>query len=199
MRYALLIILSASLAGCSEKEAIASADEYPQASGEPQAIATPSPTPKPRDRVVAEASKLMGLKETHGRNRSPIIDKMNLLANANYGDPWCASFNAYVYRLADIPKYPVSAWSPAWVANPTWTRAKGGETPKPGDPFGIYFSNKGRVAHTGLIKSWGDAVQTYEGNTGPTGVVGEADRNGDGSYVKRRLKSQIYSVRNWID
>jgi hypothetical protein len=139
------------------------------------------------------------LGETDGPNRSKVIDAMNRLTGAEMGSPWCASFNAYVYDLAKIPKgWPRSAWSPDWVKDPTWTRAKGGDTPKPGDSFGIYFSSKGRVAHTGLIESWGDSVLSLEGNTGPTGSVGEKDRNGEGSFRKRRLKEQIHSVRNWI-
>jgi hypothetical protein len=117
------------------------------------------------------------------------------------GSPWCASFNAYVYDKAKVPKgWPKSAWSPDWVKNPTWTRAKGGQTPKPGDSFGIYFQSKGRVAHTGLIESWtSKEVTTLEGNTGPTGSIGAKDRDGDGSYKKWRDPAQIHSVRSWVD
>ncbi len=198
------LILCALLTACTP-EPEADTDHSPAPT--PAPVATPSATPTPtpastpvtRDRVVSEASGLVGLRETHGRNRSPVIDKMNKLTGAALGSPWCASFNAYVYKLAQVPKpWPASAWSPDWVASPTWTRAKGGQTPRPGDPFGIYFANKGRVAHTGLIEKWGDAVVTIEGNTGPTGSVGEADRNGEGSFRKRRLPRQIHSVRDWI-
>lgn len=202
MRYVLLVIVAAALAGCSSETEIEKETTMPVSTAT-QDIPSPSPLeeprPSPRERVVSEAQNLIGLRETHGRNRSPVIDKMNLFANANLGDPWCASFNAWIYHLAEITNFPRSAWSPAWVNNPTWTRKSGGETPKPGDPFGIWFSNKGRVAHTGLIEKWGDAVICLEGNTGPTGSIGEAERNGEGSHRKRRLKSQIYSVRNWID
>jgi hypothetical protein len=202
MRYVLLIIIASSLAGCSRETIVKNETQLPESTAT-QDIPAPSlveePKQTPRERVVSEAQGLIGLRETHGRNRSPVIDKMNLFANANLGDPWCASFNAWIYHLAEIPKFPKSAWSPSWVANPTWTRKAGGKNPLPGDPFGIYFANKGRVAHTGLIEKWGDAVITLEGNTGPTGSIGEADRNGEGSHKKRRLKSQIYSVRNWID
>lgn len=88
------------------------------------------------------------------------------------------------------------------VERPTWQQGIGGKTPKPGDTFGIYFSSKGRVAHTGFIYEWTDGSPyclTIEGNTGPSGSVGESDRNGDGIYLKRRMKSDIHSVRNWID
>jgi hypothetical protein len=148
---------------------------------------------------MTEAVKLIGLRETHGSNRSPKIDEMNRLTGVPLGSPWCASFNAYIYDKAQVPPpWPKSAWSPDWVRSPTWTRASGGKTPLPGDAFGIWFANRNRVAHTGLIEKWGESVVTIEGNTGPTGSVGEADRNGDGSYRKRRLPRQIYSVRDWI-
>lgn len=187
----------------------------------PTPTPTPTPTPKPpvkpptkpvepskpdlglpvRDRVVKSAESLLGLKETNGNNRSPIIDKMNKFVGAPLGSPWCASWNAWNYNEAGATGYPKSAWSPDWVRSPTWTRSKGGKTPLPGDAFGIYFSSKGRVAHTGLISKWGNSVETLEGNTGPSGTVAGSpgDREGDGSYKKRRLRTQIYSVRNWLD
>jgi len=194
------LILCAFLTACSP-EPEADTDHSPEPTPAPVATPTPTPAPTPttRERVMTEASSLVGLRETHGRNRSPIIDAMNRLTGAPFGSPWCASFNAYIYDQAAVtPPWPRSAWSPDWVQSPTWTRGKGGKTPLPGDAFGIWFSNKGRVAHTGLIEKWGDAVVTIEGNTGPTGSVGEADRNGDGSYRKRRLPRQIHSVRDWI-
>jgi len=82
---------------------------------------------------------------------------------------------------------------------PTWTRAKGGQEPQLGDAGGIYFPSKKRIAHTFLIKSCGRVVVTIEGNTSPeAGADTAADRDGGGFWSKRRLPSQIYSVRNWI-
>lgn len=164
----------------------------------------PDPTPAPaerRRRVIHVAESLIGLRETHGSNRSPQIDAMNRLTGVPLGSPWCASFNAWIYTEAGVPRslgWPLSAWSPSWVVRPTWTRSKGGKDPLPGAAFGIWFSNLGRVAHTGLIESWGASVVTIEGNTGPSGSVGAADRDGDGSYKKRRLRSQIHSARDWL-
>lgn len=152
-----------------------------------------------RKRVIKTAESLIGLRETHGPNRSPMIDEMNRLTGVPLGSAWCASANAWIYDRAKVPgNWPRSAWSPDWVRSPTWTRANGGKEPLPGDAFGIWFAQYGRVAHTGLVEQWGESVLTLEGNTSPTGAVGEADRNGDGYYRKRRLASQIYSVRDWI-
>jgi hypothetical protein len=197
------LIVCLLLTGCWFKPIIEETPPEPTPAPEVLPTPIPTPTPKPpvRERIINEASSYVGIKETNGANRSKIIDQMNKFTGAPMGSPWCASFNAWVYKNAEVPQnWPKSAWSPDWVRNATWTRSKKGMTPKAGDSFGIYFQNKNRVAHTGLIKEWGDkVVLTIEGNTGPTGSVGEADRNGDGCYMKRRLPSQIYSVRNWVD
>jgi hypothetical protein len=70
-----------------------------------------------------------------------------------------------------------------------------------GDPWGIWFQSKGRIAHTGLVAQWGKSVVvTIEANTSPDAIAGSAaDRNGDGVWSKRRLIKQIYSVRDWLD
>ena len=86
--------------------------------------------------------------------------------------------------------------------HPTWSQALGGKTPLPADPFGIYFASHGRISHSGLICEWTEGEKyciTLEANTSASGAVGEADRNGDGCYMKRRNKSDIYTVKNWID
>lgn len=170
-------------------------------------IESPSaPAPRalvaPRDRVLAEASALVGTTEATGRNDGPMIEAILKSAGASKGDPYCAAFNYWCYLRAGLAaRVPRSAWSPDWVRAATWTRAKGGRTPMPGDSFGIYFASKGRVAHTGLVEEWGDrSVRTLEGNTAPEAVAGSAaDRDGGGIYRKRRLVSQIYAVRNWLD
>lgn len=194
-----------ALAGCAACGVEAGAK--PPALQPPVVAPTPDPTPEPppptRERVIAEAAKLIGEKETHGSNRSPVIDRMNRLTGVPKGSPYCASFNAWIYTQANVPAtgWPLSAWSPSWVSRPTWTRSKGGPTPRAGDAFGLYFRNLKRVAHTGLVKEWGSgaAMITIEANTSPNAAVGSgSDRDGDGIWSKRRLKSQIHSTRDWI-
>jgi len=159
-------------------------------------------SPAIRAAVLVEAHKLIGTKEATGRNDGAAIDR--ILASVGLAGskaPWCAAANRYIYDSAGIRKIgPRSAWSPDWVRSPTWTRAKGGATPLPGDAWGIWFKNLGRIAHTGLVECWGAIVLTLEGNTSPDAIAGsDADRDGGGFYRKRRLRSQIHSVRNWID
>lgn len=154
-----------------------------------------------RERVLAVAASLIGTTEATGKNDGPVIEAILNAAGASKGDPYCAAFNFWCYSQAGLASLvPRSAWSPDWVRKPTWTLANGGKTPLPADTFGIYFASKGRVAHTGLIRQWGKSVVvTVEANTSPQAATGEADRNGDGIWSKRRLTRQIYAVRNWID
>jgi hypothetical protein len=174
---------------------------------------SPSPTPfvspssspvseDPRQEIIAVAKGLLGTTEATGKNDGPVIEKIQAATGNKKGDPYCASFNYYVYREAGYGQLvPRSAWSPSWVARPTWTRAQGGRRPQPADAFGIWFASKERVAHTGLVLQWGEeSVVTLEANTSPGASAGSAaDRNGDGIWSKRRLQRQVYSVRNWIE
>jgi hypothetical protein len=67
--------------------------------------------------------------------------------------------------------------------------------PKPGDIFGIYYTNLKRIAHVGFIDEWDDKqIITVEGNTNEAG-----SNEGDGVYRKRRPIASIYQVANWID
>lgn len=154
-----------------------------------------------RAAIVREASALIGITEATGRNDGAAVDR--ILASVGLAGsraPWCAAANRYAYDRAGLRDIgPRSAWSPDWVARPTWTRAKGGTTPLPGDAWGIWFASKGRIAHTGLVEKWGSTVITLEGNTSPDAVAGSAaDRDGGGYHRKRRLASQIHSVRSWL-
>lgn len=155
-----------------------------------------------RVEVVRVAESLIGVKEDTGRNDGEVVEKILASVGLSKGAPYCAAFNYWCYQQAgEAAKVPKSGWSPDWLKKPTWTRSGGGEPPKPADAFGIYFKNKGRIAHTGLVKIWGSStVVTLEGNTSPEARAGSAsDRDGGGIWSKRRLKIQIYSVRNWID
>lgn len=154
----------------------------------------------PRARVLSVATRLIGVREATGKNDGPVIEAILNSTGNHRGDPYCAAFNYWCYREAGLSSLvPRSAWSPDWVRNPTWTAARGGRPPAPADTFGIFFPSKKRVAHTGLIRKWGAAVVTIEGNTAPEATPGSAaDRDGGGIWSKRRLPRQIHSVRDWI-
>lgn len=161
----------------------------------------PAPAADPRADVLAVARGALGWREATGRNDGPEIERILASTGNRRGEPYCAAFVYFCGLTAGYPKlYPRSAWSPDMAQAPTWTRARGGREPQGADAFGIFFPAKGRVAHTGLIESNRGAVfVTIEGNTSPDAAAGSAaDREGGGVFRKRRLRSQIYAVRDWI-
>ena len=155
-----------------------------------------------RNEILDTARSLIGTTEATGNNDGPAVDAiLSSVGLEGTGAPWCAAFNRRVYDLAGFrDEAPRSALAADWVRNPTWKRGTG-QPPLPGDPWGIYFPSKGRVAHTGLVEKWGDSVVvTIEGNTAPQAIPGSPqDRDGDGVWRKRRIKTQIYAVQNWLN
>lgn len=151
--------------------------------------------------VLRAATSSIGWTEATGKNDGPRIEAILASTGNRRGDPYCAAFVYWSGLTAGYPRlYPRSAWSPDMVQSPTWTRARGGREPQAGDAFGIYFPAKGRVAHTGLIESANRSVfTTVEGNTSPDAKPGSAaDRDGGGVWRKRRLRSQVHAVRDWV-
>lgn len=154
-----------------------------------------------REDVIRAAASALGWTEATGKNDGPRIEAILASTGNRRGDPYCAAFVYWSGLTAGHPRlYPRSAWSPDMTAAPTWTRARGGREPRAADTFGIYFPAKGRVAHTGLIESASASVfTTIEGNTSPDAKPGSvADRDGGGVWRKRRLRSQVHAVRDWV-
>ncbi len=79
-----------------------------------------------------------------------------------------------------------------------YSRVRGGgklAAPGMGDVFGIYFPEKGRIAHVGFVDEWEEPwVVTVEGNTNVLG-----SREGDGVYRKRRLTRSVYKVARYVE
>lgn len=140
------------------------------------------------------------VRESTGRNDGKEVEAYLKAVDRKKGDAWCAAFVSWCYQVHCI-KVPRSGWSPTWFpkTNVIYTRGReGSEKPQPADVFGIWFANLKRVAHVGLIETWGDTyVITIEGNTSVANE-GNKTREGDGVYRKRRLKRQIYMVSSWI-
>ncbi|RXF70553.1 hypothetical protein [Arcticibacter tournemirensis] len=140
------------------------------------------------------------------------------------GNPWCAAFVCYCLGKAGIAN-PRSGYCPTLfpAASVIWSRKSRVEgsrlkvestqpttrnlqpsscntqpathNPIPGDVFGIYFPEKGRIAHVGFVDEWGDKyLISVEGNTNEAG-----SREGDGVYRKRRLISSIYKVARYLN
>jgi hypothetical protein len=163
---------------------------------------TVAPAPKTdRQKVIAVAASQIGTVEKTGRNDGEVDKYLASVGLAGTRSPYCAAFNYWVGREALGPKnpYPKSAWSPDHLKGGTKvsksTVIRGGET------FGIWFSSKGRIAHTGLVESYdGSTFVTIEANTSPQAKFGSAaDRDGGGVWRKRRPRLTVHSTRDWIN
>ncbi|MEJ7780376.1 MAG: peptidoglycan-binding protein [Daejeonella sp.] len=137
----------------------------------------------------------IGVKE-HGMNSGKRVEEYLRYVNLEKGNPWCAAFICWVFGKAGIDN-PRSGWSPdLFKSNVIWKRnspATNKQTPLATDVFGIWFPEKGRIAHAGFIDRWDKTwLITVEGNTNRDG-----SREGDGVYRKRRLVRSIYQVARY--
>jgi hypothetical protein len=105
-------------------------------------MATPAPVEiGPREKVIAVAESLVGVTELTGKNDGPLVEAILASTGNKKGDPYCAAFNYYCYREAGLAELvPKTAWSPSWVAQPTWTRAEGGGDLPWSEPRSHFFS-----------------------------------------------------------
>lgn len=139
--------------------------------------------------------------ERTGRNDGPEVEAYLHSVGRKKGDAWCAAFVNWCLEQNGF-KTVKNGWSPAWFPTKRIIYLRGQyekATPQAGDVMGIYFPSMKRIAHVGFIDKWGPTyVITVEGNTGPQNT-GQATREGQGVYRKKRIKRQIYAVANWID
>ena len=148
--------------------------------------------------VVNTYTAEIGVRELTGHHDGVRVIQYLQAAKLTKGNPWCAAFVCWTYNQVNVHTV-ISGYSPTWfpASNTIYTRGSGtNRIPDRADVFGIYFSNKGRIAHVGFIDKWPQKNSyciTVEGNTNEAG-----SREGDGVYSKRRLKSQIYKVSRWI-
>lgn len=135
------------------------------------------------------------VRELTGKNDGVEVAMYLKSVGLGEGYPWCAAFTTWGLNEFNIPN-PQSAWSPAWARSKDiiW-RPKGKQaTVMPGDVFSIWFTRLNRVGHVGFVVSKTNShFITIEGNTNSGG-----SREGDGVYKRKRLKSKIYAITNYI-
>lgn len=149
-----------------------------------------------RDSLTATYLSNVGIREATGHNDGAKVEVYLRSVNLPKGNPWCAAFVSYCLQVNHI-KNPRSGWAPAYFSTTStiWTRGNlNNRLPMPGDIFGIYFQNKGRIAHVGFVHRFGNKYTiTVEGNTNE-----EGSREGDGVYLKRRLTKQLYKISRYV-
>lgn len=158
-------------------------------------------------RVIDAALDYVGVREATGRNDGTEVEHFQRMTGTKRGDAWCGSFvfTAFVEGGVMVPGGGRAfAWSPSWhpAERQVWTKqrgvnsrfqGKGRKQPMPGDVGGLYYAHLGRYGHVLLLLSDEDKYwKTVEGNTN-----GAGSREGDGVYLKRRLKNQIDVISRW--
>jgi len=139
----------------------------------------------------------IGVRELTGHNDGKQVETFLRYCGLGKGNPYCASFVCWTFGQAGIIN-PRSGYCPDLFRPKVviWTRASPGTIiPQPGDAFGLFFPEKGRIAHAGFIHAWGKKYAiTVEANTNVAG-----SREGDGVYMKQRPISSIYVVARYIN
>lgn len=135
------------------------------------------------------ARSQVGVREATGKNDGPAVEQYLAYTGNQKGEAWCASFVSWVFGQAGYAS-PRTAWSPS-----LFPKARLVALGKPAMVFGIYFPDKGRIAHAGIVEKVKDAwVTTIEGNTNMAG-----SRDGDGVYRKLRHTKTISCYADWIN
>jgi hypothetical protein len=158
-----------------------------------------------RGRVVWTASRFIGWREATGRNDGQNIDAiLSTVGLQGRQLPYCAAFVHFSGVQAGYPSlYPRSGKASDMVYGNYWS-ASTGYLARPADTFGVmsYIAKERqwRIGHTGIVeRDLGNAILTIEGNTGPNSLQGTAaDREGQGIFRKRRLKSQMIYFKDWV-
>lgn len=172
---------------------------------EPVPEELPHPPKAPRqsrevliEELLAEAEQYLGTKETHGKNRSPVIDSIVTKAGGSPGSPYCMYFcqfiiNKVAQRLnLNKPLYQSGATQVVWQKTPEKYKLK---DPTPGAlVFWQSRSNSSR-GHVGFVESVNidkTKFKTIEANTNKKGSrEGEGilrqERSTKGSTVLRYL------------
>ncbi len=134
------------------------------------------------------AASQVGTREATGKNDGEQVEKYLQYTGNRKGEAWCASFVSWAFAQAGL-RQPRTAWSPALF--PYSRIVKGAAKAR---VFGIYFANKGRIAHAGLVEDYkGSWLYTIEGNTNIAG-----SREGDGVYRKIRHVKTIKAYADWL-
>ncbi|MDJ0363576.1 CHAP domain-containing protein [Hymenobacter sp. H14-R3] len=132
-----------------------------------------------------------------GFNAGPQVERYQRSSGNRRGQPWCASFVTWCYKLVGLQVPRGSGLAASWFPAPKIIYRRGGIIRQPikkGDTAGYAYGNG--IHHIGLIQSWNDDfVITVEGNTGGGNGV---QREGDGVHRMRRLRTQIALVSSWI-
>ena len=141
-----------------------------------------------RENIVNRASCEIGVREQSGNNDGKRVEEYLRTVKLAKGNPYCAAFVSFIFAQCGYPA-PRTGWSPDLFPASRLTKQA-----LPGNVLGIYFADKKRIAHVGIVvRQTGSWVTSTEANTNVAG-----SREGDGVYRKLRHIKTIRSLANWI-
>jgi LysM repeat protein len=141
----------------------------------------------------------VGVIEIGGDNAGEEVEAYLASANLGKGNPWCASFVNWTFiQCGENFNLDAPGWVPSWFPKNKLIYVRGKldiRHPQPGDLIGIWYQDKGRLAHIGFYDDeTDDFIITVEGNTNESG-----SREGEGVHRKIRLKRTIHSMSSWLN
>jgi hypothetical protein len=146
------------------------------------------PLAEKRISLIRRAQNELGVREKTGHNDGPRVEAYLKSVGLHAGDPYCAAFISYLFSMEGY-QAPKSGWCPDLFPASRLPRSA-----LHGNVIGIYFIDKKRIAHVGLIEKVEDQwCNSIEANTNIAG-----SREGDGVYRKRRHFRTIYRMADWL-
>lgn len=154
---------------------------------------------------TAKMKAEVGVVEKTGRNDGVRVEEFLASTGLGKGNPWCAAFPHWAYRQCGVVLMPKQEFARAakWHDKGRRVWEKKGWTPdtarsfrpvsEPGDHLALYYQNLGRIGHTAVILREDEKYfYTVEGNTNS-----EGSREGNGVFLRKRLKKGVYCVSRW--
>lgn len=142
----------------------------------------------------------IGIHEATGHNDGVDVEKYLKSVGLKKGYAWCAAYVKWSYDRANIKTTMNGAAASAHNRdNLVYYKGKFIKDPEPGDAFTLWYTNLGRIGHTGFFheKLNSSVYESFEGNTGEGGAIDVGTREGDGVYHKYRSFKATYSISRW--
>lgn len=157
-----------------------------------------------RDTVAYNYNKYIGVTEEGGNNQGEIVEYFQRQAGLEPDkQAWCSAFVVAVFNESGV-EHNMNAWSPTCCPSGdglVYYKEKyynGWNYVPKAAVFGLYYSNKNRIGHTGFVDGFYERDNKYvwcvEGNT----TIGGSENDGDGVAKRRRNIKTIYKIYDWI-
>jgi hypothetical protein len=145
--------------------------------------------------VALEIARLnLGVRESSGKNRGPVVDLYVRRAGASLGSPWCAAFCYWCFSEASMELMRPCPCPRTASVHRLWRKAAPRfQVPVPTDGSLFLVDHGAGRGHVGLVEEVnGDRLTTIEGNTDASGT-----REGDGVY--RRFRHVDEATLGFLD